>query len=49
MLPGVSTYYSRCLSLPLWPGMNLNDVDHVIGALVEILGISFDSDTSIAS
>jgi UDP-4-amino-4,6-dideoxy-N-acetyl-beta-L-altrosamine transaminase len=49
ILPGVSTYYSRCLSLPLWPGMNLNDVDRVIEALVEILGISSDRDTSIAS
>ena len=48
MLPGVSTYYSRCLSLPLWPGMDLNDVDRVIGALAEVLGINFDSDTSFA-
>ena len=46
MLPGVSTYYSRCLSLPLWPGMDLNDVDRVIGALAEVLGINFDSDIS---
>ena len=46
MLPGVSTYYSRCLSLPLWPGMDLNDVDRVIGALAEVLGVNFDSDIS---
>ena len=48
MIPGVSTYYSRCLSLPLWPGMDLNDVYRVIGALAEVLDSNFDSDTSFA-
>ena len=49
MLPGVSTYYSQCLSLPLWPGMDLNDVDQVAEALAEVLGVNFNSDTSFAS
>ena len=45
-LPGASTYYSRCLSLPLWPGMDLKDVDFVIESLAEILGLTFESNTS---
>jgi dTDP-4-amino-4,6-dideoxygalactose transaminase len=45
-LPGASTYYSRCLSLPLWPEMDFKDVDFVIESLAEILGVTFESNTS---
>jgi dTDP-4-amino-4,6-dideoxygalactose transaminase len=38
-LPGASDYYSRCLSLPLWPGMELDDVDRVIESLAEALNL----------
>jgi UDP-4-amino-4,6-dideoxy-N-acetyl-beta-L-altrosamine transaminase len=38
-LPGASEYYSRCLSLPLWPGMELDDVDRVIESLAEALNL----------
>lgn len=38
-LPGAESYYSRCLSLPLWPGMSIDQVDSVILALAEALGL----------
>ncbi|WP_281281424.1 DegT/DnrJ/EryC1/StrS family aminotransferase [Denitrobaculum tricleocarpae] len=36
-LPGADAYYERCLSLPLFPAMNDNDVDTVVNALAGIL------------
>lgn len=38
-LPGAETWYARCLSLPLYPGMADEDVDRVIEALSEALGL----------
>ena len=38
-LPGASAWYDRCLSLPLFPGMEDADVDHVVGALKDVLGL----------
>ncbi|MES2894905.1 MAG: UDP-4-amino-4,6-dideoxy-N-acetyl-beta-L-altrosamine transaminase [Pseudomonadota bacterium] len=38
-LPGASAWYDRCLSLPLYPGMADEDVDHVVAALAEVLGV----------
>ncbi|MDP3852502.1 UDP-4-amino-4,6-dideoxy-N-acetyl-beta-L-altrosamine transaminase [Phenylobacterium sp.] len=38
-LPGASAWYERCLSLPLYPGMADEDVDHVAAALAEVLGV----------
>jgi UDP-4-amino-4,6-dideoxy-N-acetyl-beta-L-altrosamine transaminase len=32
-LPGAEAWYARCLSLPLYPGMADEDVDHVASAL----------------
>lgn len=32
-LPGADSYYDRCLSLPLYPGMDDTDVDRVVDAL----------------
>jgi UDP-4-amino-4,6-dideoxy-N-acetyl-beta-L-altrosamine transaminase len=37
-LPGAQAWYERCLSLPLYPGMADEDVDHVVAALAEVLG-----------
>jgi UDP-4-amino-4,6-dideoxy-N-acetyl-beta-L-altrosamine transaminase len=37
-LPGADAYYSRCLSLPLFPAMTGDDVDHVIQALTKAVG-----------
>jgi UDP-4-amino-4,6-dideoxy-N-acetyl-beta-L-altrosamine transaminase len=37
-LPGAQAWYERCLSLPLYPGMADEDVDHVVMALAEVLG-----------
>jgi dTDP-4-amino-4,6-dideoxygalactose transaminase len=31
--PGAEAYYAGCLSLPLFPAMQENDMDRVIGAL----------------
>jgi UDP-4-amino-4,6-dideoxy-N-acetyl-beta-L-altrosamine transaminase len=42
-LPGADQYYSRILSLPLFPAMVEDDVDRVIGALGEVLGIPWES------
>jgi dTDP-4-amino-4,6-dideoxygalactose transaminase len=38
-LPGAEAWYARCLSLPLYPGMADSDVDRVIAALREALGL----------
>lgn len=37
-LPGADAWYARCLSLPLYPGMEDGDVDKVVGALGAALG-----------
>jgi len=36
-LPGAEAWYARCLSLPLYPGMEDGDVAKVVGALREVL------------
>jgi UDP-4-amino-4,6-dideoxy-N-acetyl-beta-L-altrosamine transaminase len=38
-LPGAEAWYARCLSLPLYPGMDDSDVDRVVAALREALGL----------
>lgn len=38
VLPGAEAWYARCLSLPLYPGMEDGDVDRVVEALKEALG-----------
>ncbi len=38
-LPGADAYYARCLSLPLFAGMALSDVDRVVEALRGGLGL----------
>ena len=38
-LPGAQAWYDRTLSLPLYPGMSLADVDRVVAALGEVLGL----------
>ncbi|CAN7592336.1 UDP-4-amino-4, 6-dideoxy-N-acetyl-beta-L-altrosamine transaminase [Phenylobacterium sp. LjRoot164] len=38
-LPGASAWYERCLSLPLYPGMADEDVDQVVAALADVLGL----------
>ncbi|HEY2658573.1 MAG TPA: UDP-4-amino-4,6-dideoxy-N-acetyl-beta-L-altrosamine transaminase [Caulobacteraceae bacterium] len=37
-LPGADAYYARCLSLPLFAGMEIGDVDRVVEALGAVLG-----------
>lgn len=37
-LPGAESYYARCLSLPLFPGMADHDVERVAAALAAALG-----------
>ena len=37
-LPGAEAYYARCLSLPLFPAMDDEDVDRVVGGLRNALG-----------
>lgn len=37
-LPGADAYYARCLSLPLFVGMNDEDPDRVVDALSRVLG-----------
>lgn len=36
-LPGANAWYARCLSLPLYPGMEDGDVATVVGALADAL------------
>ena len=38
-LPGADAWYARCLSLPLFPGMEDADVDRVAEALADALGV----------
>jgi UDP-4-amino-4,6-dideoxy-N-acetyl-beta-L-altrosamine transaminase len=38
-LPGAEAWYARCLSLPLYPGMADGDVEKVVGALRDVLGL----------
>jgi UDP-4-amino-4,6-dideoxy-N-acetyl-beta-L-altrosamine transaminase len=38
-LPGADAWYARCLSLPLYPTMADGDVQRVVGALGEVLGV----------
>ena len=38
-LPGAEQWYARCLSLPLYPGMEDGDVAMVAGALKDVLGL----------
>jgi dTDP-4-amino-4,6-dideoxygalactose transaminase len=37
-LPGADAWYARCLSLPLYPGMEDGDVATVVAALRDALG-----------
>jgi UDP-4-amino-4,6-dideoxy-N-acetyl-beta-L-altrosamine transaminase len=37
-LPGARAYYERCLSLPLFPGMELDEVDQIADALRTVIG-----------
>lgn len=37
-LPGAAAWYAKCLSLPLYPGMEDADVDRVVEALAEAVG-----------
>lgn len=39
-LPGARAYYDRCLSLPLYPSMQDEDVDRVVAVLAGVLGIA---------
>ena len=39
-LPGAEAWYARTLSLPLYPAMADGDVDRVVGALTEALGLA---------
>jgi UDP-4-amino-4,6-dideoxy-N-acetyl-beta-L-altrosamine transaminase len=39
-LPGADAWYAHCLSLPLYPTMEDADVDRVVGALAETLGVT---------
>jgi len=38
-LPGAEAYYSRCLSLPIFPSMSDEDVKRVAEAIAEIVGV----------
>jgi len=38
-LPGADAYYSRCLSLPLFPSMADSDPERVVAALRAVLGV----------
>lgn len=37
-LPGAESYYERCLSIPMFPGMSDADVERVVAALAQIVG-----------
>jgi UDP-4-amino-4,6-dideoxy-N-acetyl-beta-L-altrosamine transaminase len=39
-LPGADAYYDRCLSLPLFAGMEASDPERVVAALRAVLGLS---------
>jgi UDP-4-amino-4,6-dideoxy-N-acetyl-beta-L-altrosamine transaminase len=39
-LPGAETYYARTLSLPLFPAMEPDDVDRVVDALKQAVGVN---------
>ncbi|MDO8900507.1 MAG: UDP-4-amino-4,6-dideoxy-N-acetyl-beta-L-altrosamine transaminase [Phenylobacterium sp.] len=39
-LPGAQAWYDRTLSLPLYPAMTVQDVDRVVEALAESLGLA---------
>lgn len=39
-LPGAEAWYARTLSLPLYPSMERKDVDRVVAALGEVLGLT---------
>ena len=39
-LPGADEHYARTLSLPLFPAMADTDVDRVVTALADALGLS---------
>jgi UDP-4-amino-4,6-dideoxy-N-acetyl-beta-L-altrosamine transaminase len=39
-LPGADAWYAHCLSLPLYPAMEDGDVDRVVAALGEALGVA---------
>ncbi|HKP78287.1 MAG TPA: DegT/DnrJ/EryC1/StrS family aminotransferase, partial [Phenylobacterium sp.] len=39
VLPGAEAWYARCLSLPLYPGMEDGDVIKVVEALKAALGL----------
>lgn len=45
-LPGAELYYERCLSLPLFPTMAESDVDRVVEALAEVLGLQVAADST---
>jgi dTDP-4-amino-4,6-dideoxygalactose transaminase len=45
-LPGAERYYERCLSLPLFPTMVESDVDRVVEALAEVLGLQVAADST---
>lgn len=45
-LPGAERYYERCLSLPLFPTMLESDVDRVVEALAEVLGLQVAADST---
>lgn len=45
-LPGAERYYERCLSLPLFPTMVESDVDRVVEALAEVLGLQATAGTT---
>lgn len=38
-LPGAEAWYARTLSLPLYPAMSGSDVDRVVDALADVLGL----------
>ena len=38
-LPGAEAFYARCLSLPLFPDMADPDVERVVAALADVLGL----------
>ncbi len=36
-MPVATTEYERAISLPIWPGMSVADVDRVVGGLRSVL------------